>query len=743
LGEGIGLLKKRRPGLARPFFEAALAELTVGHSPFANWAALNLSICEYQNGNPGRATVRLGKIVPYLDPNRTPALAGRVLWQLGLSEGVRGELASAVMRLGLAADAFRRNQDSESFAAVENLLASTYDGLGDRARSWRHRYLALLNLAHGSIGRRWVVVKGTAESLTERDQPDLALPFLDELVRLSGEDPELKAQALLRRSAALARLRRPDLAELDHSAALTAVGHITDSALRTRIGVDILVSRAEILARYKPEEAINLLTEASGFYGQAENEFLLARVLLARARAALVIGHEEEAERDLNDALSRAERRFSRIEATDLKLSFLGELQTTFDELILAQYQKEPEAAFATTERSRSQLLLARAGARTLTASEVRAALPSGVTLIEYALVRGHLFVWVLARGRVVSTEVEWVSAGGPHLLQELADKIDTDFDEPGLRRLLIQLRNLLIQPIASRLPPDSLLVFVPSDTLGSVPFSALLDGSRNRFIIQDNPLILAPSASIYIAGLRRHLKRGKAPVGSLLAVADPEFNRIWHSGLSSLPGAREEVAGIAKLYPSAVRVLEGRQATPEALAAAIQGREVLHFAVHAITNLRQPDRSGLVLAPPGREPGAGDLLTADIERLPLSDVRLVVLANCGSANGKGAAGEGTMSLARSFLGAGAPAVVASLWQINDKFASNFFLRFYGRLQNSGDAVTALRETQLSFLKSAHENYRSPIFWGGLQIYGAMAKGWKKTTPSVSLDRPRTADGGR
>jgi len=735
-GEGMALFKERHLELARPRFEAALADLAAGKSPFADWAVLYLAICQYQNGEPGRAAVQLGKLSQHLDSTRTPALAGRVLWQLGLSEGVRGELASAAARLEVATDVFRRNRDGESLAAVENVLASTYDALGDRSRSWHHRYLALRSLAHGSTERRWVVVKATAESLVERNRPDLALPILNELVRISGEDPERKAQALLRRSTALAHLGRRNPAERDHQAAVATVARIPDTALRARIGVDILVSRAAALAQETPEEALRLLDEARYFYDRTEQEFLLARVLLVRARAAAAAGREAEAERELDEALARAERHFKSIEAPDLKLSFLDELQAAFDELILAQYKRDSEAAFATAERAHSRVLLDRTGSRPLSAIEVRTALPPGVALIEYALVRDRLFIWVLTRESISPEVIEWASAGGPDLLGELARDIAASAGELDLRRLLTRLHDLLIRPVAKHIPAESLLVIVPHGALGGVPFSALLDRATGRYLIEDHPLVAAPSASVHVIALRHARVFDNHPVHSLLAISDPIFDRNWHMSLSSLPGARQEVARIASLYSPEALVLEGKLATPDALAAAVRGRDVLHLAAHAITNSKQPERSALVLAPPDREPSAGDLVAAKIEHLPLAGTRLVVLASCGGASGASAAGEGTLSLTRSFLAAGTPTVVAGLWRIDDRLAADLFVQFHERLRMGEDAVSALRGAQLAMLQESDEDRQSPRAWGGLQVFGAVSKAEKKSLASVSLNRP-------
>jgi CHAT domain-containing protein len=255
------------------------------------------------------------------------------------------------------------------------------------------------------------------------------------------------------------------------------------------------------------------------------------------------------------------------------------------------------------------------------------------------------------------------------------------------------------------------------------------------RYLVEDYPLVEAPSASLYVAALRHAHELGSKPVHSLLAIADPAFDRNWHPSLPSLPGARQEVAEIASLYSPKALVLTGAVATPNALTASARGRDVLHLAAHAIINSRQPDSSALVLAPSAHEPSAGDLIAAKIEQLDLAESRLVVLASCGGATGTVAAGEGTLSLARSFLAAGTPAVVAGLWRVDDHLVGDLFVRFHKRLRMGEDPVTALRAAQLAMLQEPNGNRRSPLVWGGLQVFGAV-EGWKKSSPSVSPKRP-------
>lgn len=719
-GEGMAIYEGRKQiERASARFDDALAWFKSGGSPLDGWATVYVAICEYLLSLPGSAAVRLEVLTedPALD--RYPALAGRALWQLGLSELARGERERALERFKRASTAFRRTGDRESLVAIEDLMASAYDFLGDTSRSWRYRYLTLRALQWvTSYRRRWVIIKTTAESLQERGNPHLVLPLLDELVRISSNDPEGLSQALLRRSVALAGLGDQERAAQDAANAEAAVAHIEDPNLRSRIGVDLLVGRVSSILRSNPAAALRLLDEPLRFYRRARNELLLARVLLARARAALATGHEIEAEENLNEALDRAERQWQDIRDEQLKLSFLGELQTAFDDLLLAQYRRDAEAAFNTTERARSRLLLEQAGERPLTAAGARAELSPGTVLVEYALVRNRLLVWTLARERLSLAVVDWTAVSGSELMRRLDEAVRKGDDE-ALRNQLARLHQFLIRPIADRLPAGTPLIFVPHGAVSDVPFSALLDRSTGRYLIEDHPVVVAPSASLHLVALRRARELGGRGSPNLLAVGDPAFDRRWHPDLGPLPGARREVEVIAGLYRPDALVLVGEQATSDAVANAMRGRSVIHFAAHALISAAEPERSALALAPASTEPSSGDLTAAIIDRLSLSGTNLVVLSSCSGAAGPIVKGEGTMSLARSFLAAGASTVVAGLWPVEDHPIADFFELFHKRLRAGDNPADALQSAQLHFLRSPDPDRRSPRAWGGLQAYGA------------------------
>ena len=107
---------------------------------------------------------------------------------------------------------------------------------------------------------------------------------------------------------------------------------------------------------------------------------------------------------------------------------------------------------------------------------------------------------------------------------------------------------------------------------------------------------------------------------------------------------------------------------------------DVIHFGGHAVVNPLSPLLSQLLFAPDSStDPASGAVTAGEIEGMHFANTSLVVLAACGSADGDVFRGAGAMSLARSWLDAGVPTVIASLWNVDDQEAEVLFSRFYAR----------------------------------------------------------------
>ena len=79
------------------------------------------------------------------------------------------------------------------------------------------------------------------------------------------------------------------------------------------------------------------------------------------------------------------------------------------------------------------------------------------------------------------------------------------------------------------------------------------------------------------------------------------------------------------------------------------------------------------------------------------------------------------MSLARSFMYAGVPSLVVSLWQVNDASTAKIMQYFYKNLGSGLDKAEALRQAKLKYISENKENAAAmahPAFWAAFVQLG-------------------------
>jgi CHAT domain-containing protein/tetratricopeptide (TPR) repeat protein len=284
-------------------------------------------------------------------------------------------------------------------------------------------------------------------------------------------------------------------------------------------------------------------------------------------------------------------------------------------------------------------------------------------------------------------------------------------------------------------------LVVVPHGALHYIPFDILTHGGR--LLIERHAITYAPSLNSLA-----YLRRTPAPSSDfrVLAVGAPEVRRgvvtaAARSGdvdslalLGPLPFANEELAAIQRTFPADTEMLSGAAARETALRRADLGEfRILHFATHGLVSESNPSRSGLLFSP---EPGEDGLLQmGEIYGLGLKS-DLVVLSACQTALGREITGEGIVGLTRAFFYGGSRAVMAALWNLNDRFAADFVERFYTELRAGRSSEEALRHAKLAYIRDGR--YAHPYYWssiilagdGSRVLYDETSKAW--TAAAVS-----------
>jgi CHAT domain-containing protein len=278
----------------------------------------------------------------------------------------------------------------------------------------------------------------------------------------------------------------------------------------------------------------------------------------------------------------------------------------------------------------------------------------------------------------------------------------------------------ILVEPLLAALPLQGEVVFVPDKELQAIPFSCLVNRHTGRAVLQDFRLTIAPSATAFVRLLeRRNLFLGRKTM-SALSVGNPAFDRAKYPSFIPLPQAESEARRVAEMYPGSVLLL-GKDATQEKFLGELDRHDIVHYAGHTVFNRSDPLGSALLFAP-SRGGTSGELSAGTIYSLRLTRPRLIVLSACNTATGDFSPLEGVLDLARPFIAAGVPAVVASLWRVNDVASRKLLGLFYLSLYRTRDPIYSLREAQLTMLYSSDARFSAPATWAAFQVIG--------TTPS-------------
>ena len=156
---------------------------------------------------------------------------------------------------------------------------------------------------------------------------------------------------------------------------------------------------------------------------------------------------------------------------------------------------------------------------------------------------------------------------------------------------------------------------------------------------------------------------------------------------------------------------LLGRDATEQAIHSYLDTADVIHLATHAVYSETMPLNSYLTLAPErGQE---RRLEMGDIFALDLTEANLVVLSACETAMGERSLGDEVVALNRAFLAAGTPALVSTLWKIDDTASNELMTRFYCNLQNGQSVDEALRAAQ----RTTIARYPDPFYWAAFALH--------------------------
>jgi CHAT domain-containing protein len=734
--EGLTLAGNRLFPRALPRFEAAREVLARERNPFTHWAAYQIALCHYQNADYRQARAHLLRLTQ--DPASTPykALQGRSLMLAGLIEGIEGRYAGPIVSLKAAEAAFRQVKEAPYAARASALLAAAFDILGQRKEAWRWLYPALIEPATFDKPESRISICSNASWLVQREgETEIALWFQEEAVRNARamERPDAIVGALRQNAKLLTALGRKAEAAGNLAQARESLQEIYDPPLRRIVEGDLLLAESELAGMASPRQVIARLNEAIRIFQDTSYHYRLGHAFHQRALAEKTLGQNDAAERDLAAAIAELERQRETVASTEDRISYFDRVKEILNTMIVFQLEQRhrPDEAFRFSEQAKARVLwdwmvarpdsrpglpaLQPATPKAFDLEAVQRDLPEGTAVIEYAVLPRKTVLWVLHRRGEMRFETVAI---GAEALGDLVHRLRRALLEgrsADLETLSEEAYDRLIKPAERHLAPGERLVLVPDGALHGLPFSVLRNRQTGSYLFQDHAFAVAPSARVYAAGRQRDKVLARRP-GRVLVVAAPGFDRDVDASLLALSAGDTE-ASIARIFPGSQVLREGG-ATREAFLRAADDFEMLYFGGHSVVNVDFPLLSQMLFAKDPADPTRGVLYSGDVLRQRFPRTRLVVLASCGTALGKTSRTEGVENLARPFLAAGVPTVVASLWNVDDKVTADFFVRFYRHLNQRFDVAEALRATQIESLKYGSGLAARPRAWGAFEVIG-------------------------
>jgi CHAT domain-containing protein/Tfp pilus assembly protein PilF len=465
-----------------------------------------------------------------------------------------------------------------------------------------------------------------------------------------------------------------------------------------------------------------------------------------------------ERERSIRELLNQKQERLTRL------------LAASHTSTVLAQAKKEVENLLEQNEtleaeiRRTSPHYAALVEPHTLSLSDVQSnLLDSQTALAEFWLGEERSYGWLVTktdcRGFKLPARRE-VEALARRAYSALTARNLTRAETPDQRQARINASDLEFTRISAELsrmllgPMKGLsgarrLWVVSDGALEYLPFAALPVPGTNMPLVTTHRIARLPSASV-LAEVRQEISQRPRASRDVAVFADPVFQaddeRVTKANressespappaadlprgaedvdLASLPRlwfSRREADAVAALAPrgSVREALDFDASRTEAEKPDLADYRVIHFATHAFLDSRNPELSGMVLSMVDRAGRSQDgfLRLHEIYNLKLN-ADIVVLSGCQTALGREVRSEGLVGLTRGFMYAGAPQVLASLWDVRDRATAEFMSRFYEPLLRRHLAPeAALRAGQLAMMKDPR--WSQPYYWAAFTIQGA------------------------
>jgi CHAT domain-containing protein len=645
------------------------------------------------------------------------------------------------------------NDEPTATAAVLARRSANYWMIGDAGAAFRdaHRavrllpYVADTNTRYQAYGSAAVAAQQLGHTLVALHYQNTGVEDVRQAI--AGAPAKAPARTNLVLASALRQRAEIHLAggrNDDATEDLVQAAHLAEAAEspkdRDLLRMRVHEVRGQSLLRMHPAEAAAAFSEAIDFATE-ENSTYRAILQFKRA-AAWRSADDRRADDDIAEAMKilRDEVRSAlvadpRVASQPLWDPYFSRFREMYHELIESRIDSDDrEGAFVAAELARAfepmQILLSRSAPPGFhpieTIADLRQAhanLPADTVILQYLVLPGRTFTWIVTREEVRLVSQSTTRNQIERWVADAATGVAAGQSELFKRAMRAAYGELFRAPLKEAGPKKTRIVIVPDESMYGLPFNGLVGTDDEGYLIERGSIATAGSTSLYLYALARDRQFSKVSNSPVLLIGDPTFHS---KTIPPLEYAIKEVEELRRDYYQGAEMLIGAEATVGRFLSNAKNAGIIHFAGHAVAEAHLPWQSRLLFAPTGQESG---VLTAEglmKELSRLERTRLMVLGACSTAGGSPVGPQGLAPLVRPLVGAGIPAIVASLWDVHDLPTKELLVSFHCHYQHGHDVADALRNAQLEILRRQDPRI-TPIQWAAFQVVGYAASPYPRT----------------
>ena len=627
---------------------------------------------------------------------------GQVHIQLGLLTAEYGELDAARDHLLRAKALYESSENESGLARVHSVLASLNLREGNLAAALAHEDKALP--LHKATGDRAGAVESRARRGTTLVRMGEASKGMRELRRAVRS-----ARHLRDRHVATWCLHELAVVLLDQGEADQALALAHEGLREVEQLVGGLADERGAVARQEFRRVFDVgaraaiaLDDPAEVVTFAESDRAGALLESLQGRQSLLWAQVPEALR-IEDARARSARQVARAAFEDAMDKSDVTAQRAARHVLDDAVARVRESS-ARIQRAAKSSAVALFYPRALPLEDLQAGLGKDEQLLLFGGAGLDMYCVVVGR-----SSARTVSLGTRADIEEVCKALDPRHAWEDVSKPIVAARAKLIAPL--KLPKSTKRVILsPAGPLSYLPFSLLMPFELSytpsgTTLLELRSESTQPGHGVLALGVSDYSAHGKAAQGVYRRSAP----------LRPLPHTKAEVEAVGTVP------LIGAKATEAGLRTALKTRprwRAIHFACHGLVDPERPNLSSLALSPLGDDDGF--LTGLEVVSLDMP-TDMAVLSACVTGVGRIVEGEGILGLTRAFMFAGAPRVLCSLWEVDDKATSAFMKRFY-ELWHPPEGTAPL--SAAAALRAAQEHVRDqeqwkhPYFWAAWVLWG-------------------------